>query len=578
MVVRRKDDSPIGLRQHEPMPLRRALSLALLLVAGAALTPNAARAETTTQLDQVYGITATLDVGAGRLDAVEELEITNRSAAAIDHVNLSVVPRALGFLTMNDPITVDGDEVVGEWTTTINLRLPLPDLARGDTASVRVPFRLDLARAPDAFTARTSADAGVLSFGQWFPIVSTEHDVYGLGDPQISFTADEIRLDLTTTTPQPRDAVACPGLESAPEAQGTTWTCVSTDVRDFSFVVNPRFRLTERTVDGTALRVYTETVDGAATADLAQQALIGLAEAFGPYPWADLVLAEVGSGGGFSMEYPRMIHLTRGKVADQYVVYHEVAHQWFYAQLGNEQQAEPWLDEGFADFAARYLMGIGENQCSAPPGQQQRLRLARGPDERRRLEQLRRLLPRRLLSRHRVPHRGAISHGRRRLLRRDARLGRSPPIRVHDRRAPAGSPPVTHRCGSRPDLRRLPGRLRGGRPEGIANHAPIGLVRGRQRDEDVGDRIGHLLERGEVDVVDRVAGPVAARIRRLAGDGAERGRLRIGDRLDAAAEQAAGRDPGGPERTMVGVAGEVDRLPRQSSIFEVGREGLRQIR
>ena len=62
-----------------------------------------------------------------------------------------------------------------------------------------------------------------------------------------------------------------------------------------------------------------------------------------------------------------MIHLTRGKVADQYVVYHEVAHQWFYAQLGNEQQAEPWLDEGFADFAARYLMGIGENQCSGRP-------------------------------------------------------------------------------------------------------------------------------------------------------------------------------------------------------------------
>jgi aminopeptidase N len=67
------------------------------------------------------------------------------------------------------------------------------------------------------------------------------------------------------------------------------------------------------------------------------------------------------------MEYPRMIHLTRDKVADTYVVYHEVAHQWFYGQLGNDQQREPWLDEGFADFSARYLMGIGENQCSARP-------------------------------------------------------------------------------------------------------------------------------------------------------------------------------------------------------------------
>jgi len=67
------------------------------------------------------------------------------------------------------------------------------------------------------------------------------------------------------------------------------------------------------------------------------------------------------------MEYPRMIHLTRDKVADAYVVYHEVAHQWFYAQLGNDQQAEPWLDEAFADFSARFLMGIGENACSTRP-------------------------------------------------------------------------------------------------------------------------------------------------------------------------------------------------------------------
>jgi len=49
------------------------------------------------------------------------------------------------------------------------------------------------------------------------------------------------------------------------------------------------------------------------------------------------------------------------------VVYHEVAHQWFYAQIGNDQQTEPWLDEAFADFSARYLMGIGENACSTRP-------------------------------------------------------------------------------------------------------------------------------------------------------------------------------------------------------------------
>jgi hypothetical protein len=349
------------------MPVPRVLALSLLLPLGLVLSPTPAGAATTTNLAQRYDITATLDVAAGRLDASVTLTVTNQSSLTLDHLNLSLVPRALGYVTAFGPVEVNGGRVEASWTTGINLRVPLPRLEHEATATIRIPFTLEIGRSPDAFTARTSAENGVLSFGQWFPIVSTEHDVYGLGDPQLSFTADAIRLDLTTTTPLGRNAVACPGLRRAPRISGTAWTCVSNDVRDFSFVVNPRFELTQRTVNGVDLRVYTETVSGGTTADLAAEALIGLSEAFGDYPWPDLVLAEVGSGGGFSMEYPRMIHLTRGKVTDPYVVFHEVAHQWFYAQLGNDQQREPWLDEAFADFGARWLMGIGENQCSTRP-------------------------------------------------------------------------------------------------------------------------------------------------------------------------------------------------------------------
>jgi hypothetical protein len=352
--------------QHGSMSARRALVAAVILATGLLVAP-AARAAETVRLAQTYVIAATLDVGAGRLDAVVEIELTNRSATALHHVDLSVIPRALGYLSMNEPVLVDGAPAETEWTTSINLRVPLDGLQARESATIRVPFVLEVGRSPDAFTARTSRENGVLSFGQWFPIVSKEHEVYGLGDPQISFNAESIRLELTTTEPQPRDAVACPGLQSAPEGSGTRWTCETTDVRDFSFVVNPRFRLTQREVDGVDLRVYTETVGGGLTADLAETALSGLSAAFSDYPWDDLVLAEVGSGGGFSMEYPRMIHLTRGKVADTYVVFHEVAHQWFYGQLGNDQQREPWLDEGFADWSARWLMGIGENQCSGRP-------------------------------------------------------------------------------------------------------------------------------------------------------------------------------------------------------------------
>ena len=334
-------------------------------VIGSGVEP--AVAGTTRSLGQTYLIEATLDVATGRLDAMQTLTITNRATRTIDHVNLSVVPRALGYLELTGPVTVDRDPVEAAWTTTINLRVPLGDLEAGASVEVGVPFALNVGSSPAAFSARVSRDGGVLSFGQWFPIVSTEHEIYGLGDPQISFTADRIRLDLTTTTPLPRDAVACPGLASAPEAAGTSWSCDVELVRDFSFVVNPAFVVTERAVGGVDVRVYAQTVDGAATADLAATALTTLAEAFGPYPWPDLILAEVGVGGGFSMEYPRQIHLTRDKVADPYVIAHEVGHQWFYAQVGNDQQLEPWLDEAFADFTARHVLGIGTEHCSTRP-------------------------------------------------------------------------------------------------------------------------------------------------------------------------------------------------------------------
>jgi aminopeptidase N len=33
---------------------------------------------------------------------------------------------------------------------------------------------------------------------------------------------------------------------------------------------------------------------------------------------------------------------------------HEVAHQWWYNQVGNDQVLTPWLDEGLAEFTTQY--------------------------------------------------------------------------------------------------------------------------------------------------------------------------------------------------------------------------------
>ena len=117
-----------------------------------------ARAGTTTLFEQHYDLRATLDYGAAHLDVVEELTLTNRSSQVVDHVNLSVIPRAFGYLAMTEPVTVDAAPVEVTWTTGTNLRVPMPaPMRRGETRTIRLQFALNLGLSPPAFRARLSA-------------------------------------------------------------------------------------------------------------------------------------------------------------------------------------------------------------------------------------------------------------------------------------------------------------------------------------------------------------------------------------------------------------------------------------
>ncbi len=46
-----------------------------------------------------------------------------------------------------------------------------------------------------------------------------------------------------------------------------------------------------------------------------------------------------------------------------------LAHQWFYAAVGNDQFGEPWVDEGFARYAEwQALRQFGPEELASPPG------------------------------------------------------------------------------------------------------------------------------------------------------------------------------------------------------------------
>jgi aminopeptidase N len=83
--------------------------------------------------------------------------------------------------------------------------------------------------------------------------------------------------------------------------------------------------------------------------DHAERAIRTFGRAFGayPYPEIDVVLTGFASFGG--MEYPTLILSNANRVT----IAHELAHQWWYGTVGDDQFSEPWLDEGFATWSQR---------------------------------------------------------------------------------------------------------------------------------------------------------------------------------------------------------------------------------
>ncbi|MGZ4132082.1 MAG: M1 family metallopeptidase [Actinomycetota bacterium] len=69
--------------------------------------------------------------------------------------------------------------------------------------------------------------------------------------------------------------------------------------------------------------------------------------AFGPYPYPEVDVVVTAFVAYRGMEYPQIVFTNPGREP----VAHELAHQWWYGVVGNDQYDSPWLDESFATWS-----------------------------------------------------------------------------------------------------------------------------------------------------------------------------------------------------------------------------------
>jgi len=128
-------------------------------------------------------------------------------------------------------------------------------------------------------------------------------------------------------------------------------------VRDFYLAASPQFQVYVKESNGVTLRFFTKEKyrEGAELAlEKAADAIEIFNNRYATYPYTELDFVSTPTL-ALGIEYPGMIAITEWIMDPQVdyleaTVVHEVAHQWFYNLVGNDQLDDPWLDESLTQF------------------------------------------------------------------------------------------------------------------------------------------------------------------------------------------------------------------------------------
>jgi hypothetical protein len=236
------------------------------------------------------------------------------------------------------------------------LRLPLGRNApAGEAITADLEFTLNLG---GAVFERWGSTGRTAWWGSGHPLLAWERGAGWQTQPAApvggEYAVSEAgRYDITVDAPA-QDTVLISGSTDAPVAAGAgrrRWHSVNLTARDVSVAVGTFVQRTG-SVDGTPV-IAAVSSDTAASAsvllDQTTQAMRGLVDLLGPYPYPGLTVVAVPPLGSGGIEYPGGFFV--GPRLNPTTVTHEVAHEWFYGMVGDNQARDPWLDEAFATYS-----------------------------------------------------------------------------------------------------------------------------------------------------------------------------------------------------------------------------------
>jgi aminopeptidase N len=205
-----------------------------------------------------------------------------------------------------------------------------------------------------------------MNLTNWYPfIVPYINDEWVLHEPwyygeHLVYDSADYEVDLKFADPTSIPHVAASGI---PEAKGDFTSYTITNARSFAISASREFHVSTTQVGDITVTSYFFDFSekaGQAALQASIEALQVFGQRYGPYPHKtlSLVMGDFNDG----MEFSAFFFLSRdfyslydGTRANYltFVAAHETSHQWWFEQVGNDQAAQPWLDEALATYSER---------------------------------------------------------------------------------------------------------------------------------------------------------------------------------------------------------------------------------
>ncbi len=316
-----------------------------------------------------YDIKLKIDPETHTVEGTARIRFRNISGRPLNDLYVRLYPnlpqltgemRLTGSVTLPDRFATGMGWVVEGTAARITLTEPLPP---NEILDLELNYVITTAER-DGYVLFGESE-GILSLPYSYPLLAAQ-----TGDPSNPWRLEippphgDIAITnsafyaITATVPSDVTLVST-GVEIATAETIPGWTdhiIVTGPVREWGMIMSENFEVESLEIDGVRVNSYylpEDAIAGRAALDQAASVLRVYDRILAPYPYKELDIVQAPTR-YLGMEFPGLNYIGldtyRGQDHSQeWLVAHEISHQWWYALVGSDPYRYPWLDEGLAE-------------------------------------------------------------------------------------------------------------------------------------------------------------------------------------------------------------------------------------